>query len=246
MLINKNSLRVDHEYQREKLVVQKVRDIQSNWSWAGCGCILVAMRKDGSFWVFDGQHRVMAARNRSDIINLPCLVFEVESKMQEAAGFLVSNTLRKPVTAIAKFKAMVMSGDRNAVAVDSLLKRLGMNVTENPFSSREVKCVANMLKHAAVSMDVLEVALRAAKSLDGDEPVHRDMLDGLVWIERKHGCVADPRFTKRLASMSRHEIVLAIQRFGIAEGHRGDRVSGMAILHSVNKGLRHKFGDNND
>lgn len=246
MLIDKNELRIDHDYQRDKVIVSKIREIQANWSWAGCGCILVARRVDGSLWVFDGQHRVLAARSRADITELPCLVFEVESKEQEAAGFLVSNTQRKQVTAIAKFKAMVMTGDSNAVAVDSLLKKLGITVSDNPSCSRELRCVAKCLKHAALSVATLEMAMRAALSLDGDEPVHRDMLDGLVWVERKHGLLSDAKFMRRFSSLSRHDILASMQRFAIAEGVRGDKVSGMAILHCVNKGLRHKFGDADD
>jgi hypothetical protein len=243
MHIDKNDLRIDHEYQREKVIVQKVREIQANWSWAGCGCILVAMRQDGGFWVFDGQHRVLAARNRADISELPCLVFEVESKNQEAAGFLVANTQRKPVTAIAKFKALVMTGDPAAIAVDRILNELGIEVSDNPQGGRQIKCVANCLKHAATNAEVLSAALRAAISIDGDEPVHRDMLDGLVWIERRFGLLADSRFMRRFRSVSREDIVLAMQRFAAAEGCRGDRVCGTAILKCINKGLRQKFGE---
>lgn len=246
MQIDKNELQIDHDYQREKVIQEKVREIQSNWSWAGCGCILVAMRQDGTFWVFDGQHRVLAARNRSDITTLPCLVFEVDSKTQEAAGFLVSNTQRKPVTAIAKFKAMVMTGDSAAMAVRRILDELGMEISDNPHGSRQIKCVYNCLKHAAVNPDILSAALDASLLLEGDEPVHRDMLDGFVWIERKYGLLSDSRFLRRLSSLSRDDIVTAIGKFGAAEGHRGDRVSGQAIMRCVNKGLRQKFGEVDD
>ena len=243
LMIDKDALNVDHDYQRDKVIIPKVRDIQSNWSWAGCGAILVACRPDGTFWVFDGQHRVIAARNRDDISMLPCLVFDVESRVQEASGFLVANTQRKPVTAIAKFKAMVMTQDAAAVLVDSVLKKLGVVVSDTPRNSREIKCVTNCLKHAAYGGSFLESVLMAAISLDGDEPASRDMLDGLAWIERKHKLLSDARFMKRLSAMSRAEILGAMSRFAAAEGHRGDKVAGMAILQCVNKGLRQKFGD---
>jgi hypothetical protein len=243
MQIDKNELQVDYEYQRDKVIQEKVREIQSNWSWAGCGCILVAMRQDGTFWVFDGQHRVLAARSRSDIANLPCLVFELDSKTHEAAGFLVANTQRKPVTAISKFKALVMTGDSAAVAVNSMFEELGLEISDNAQGARQIKCVQACLKHAASSTSVLASALRTAIDLEGDEPVHRDMLDGLVWVERKYKLLSDPKFIRRLNSISRSDIITAIGRFAAAEGCRGERVSGTAILRCVNKGLRQKFGD---
>jgi len=243
MMVDKNELSIDYEYQRDKVIIRKVRELQSNWSWAGCGCILVAMRQDGSFWVFDGQHRVLAARNRADISILPCLVFEVDNKTQEAAGFLVSNTQRKPVTAIAKFKAMVMTGDPTAVAVDSLLKKLGLTVCDTAAHRHELKCVAVCLKHATSGVDVLEAALRAALALDGDEPVHRDMLDGLTWIHKKYRLLSDTRFMRRFSGIGRADIVSAMNRFAIAQENRSDKVCGMAILQCVNKGLRQRFGD---
>jgi hypothetical protein len=128
--IHKHDLNIDHTYQRENVIISKVQQIQASWSWIGCGTILVALRHDGSYWVMDGQHRVLAARNRSDIDELPCLVFAVESKTDEAAGFLVANTQRKPVTAIAKYKAMVLTNDPTAMAVDEVLRRLGLEVAD--------------------------------------------------------------------------------------------------------------------
>lgn len=245
-LIGKHDLHIDHEYQREKVIKQKVQNIQSNWSWAGCGAILVAMRADGTFWVFDGQHRVLAARNRADIFDLPCMVFEVDDKTQEAAGFLVANTERKAVNAVSKFKAMVMTKDPNAVAVEAVLRKLDMVVAENAAGRREIKCVRLCLKLAAFGGDLLELVLRAASSLGGDKPAHRDTLEGLAWLHRKHGLLSNPRFLKRFASMTREELASSVNSFAAAEGHRGDKVAGTAILRCVNKGLRQKFGQSDE
>lgn len=246
MLIEKNELRVDYEYQRDRIAIGKVREIQSNWSWAGCGCILVAMRADGSFWVFDGQHRVIAARSRADITTLPCLVFEVENKAQEAAGFIVSNTQRKPIPATAKFRAMVMAGDPVAVAVDSMLCRLGMSVSASANSRRELKCVATCLKYAATSLPSLEKAIAAINLLEGNESPQSHVIDGLVWLDRKFGVLSDARFLKKFVTLSREEIESSTQRFAIVHGNRGDKVNGEAILHLVNKNLRNKFGDKDE
>jgi len=43
---------------------------------------VVALRDDNKWFVVDGQHRKLAADQRSDIRELPCLVFETN----EAGG----------------------------------------------------------------------------------------------------------------------------------------------------------------
>lgn len=246
MEIDKNDLMIDHSYQREKVLIYKVREIASNWSWAGCGCLLVAMRPNGSFWVFDGQHRVLAARSRSDISLLPCLVFECAEVTQEAAGFLVSNGERKPVTAAAKFKALVLTGDESAMAVQGVFDRLGITLSEQPSRAGELKCIANCLHFASVDVNMLERVLKACLSLCTSEPIIKDVLQGMYWIEKRYGLVSDSRFMNRLCSLSCGEIMASIAKFAAAEGKRGDRVCGTAILKLVNKGLRHKFGDEAD
>ena len=245
--INKHDLNIDHAYQREKVIIKKVQQIQSSWSWVGCGMILVALRKDGSFWVMDGQHRVLAARNRSDIDELPCLVFSVESKTDEAAGFLVANTQRKPVTAIAKYKAMVLTKDTTAMAVDEVLDRLGIEVAETAVGVHQIKCVTKCLKVAADNKETLYLCLRAYMRLDGAPSIHSHMLDGLAWLHKRHNVLSDSRFVERFTSQDIEELHLTIRRYAVAEGSTSGKVCGTAILKCVNKGLRRKFGsDGND
>lgn len=242
--IDKHELNIDHAYQREKVSLGKVQQIQSSWSWVGCGMILVALRKDGTYWVMDGQHRVLAARNRSDIDELPCLVFSVESKNDEAAGFLVANTQRKPVTAIAKYKAMVLTKDATAMAVDEVLDRLGIEVAETAVNVHQIKCVTKCLKVAADSKETLYLCLRAYMRLDGAPSINSRMLDGLAWLHKRHELLSDSRFVERFASQDIEELHLAIRRYAVAEGSTAAKVCGAAILTCVNKGLRNKFGVN--
>jgi hypothetical protein len=243
--IDKQLLNIDHEYQRDKVIVSKIRQIQSEWSWAGCGCILVAMRPDGSFWVFDGQHRVLAARNRADIRELPCMVFECNEKTQEAAGFLVSNSERKPVSALDKFKALVMTGDQSAKIVSRVFSELGVVVDSNPRTARQLKCVGRCLQLAAQDAETFEWALQSTIELSGDLPIHRDILDGLFWVERRYGLCGTNAFDQALRRASRADILESISKFGAAEGKRGEKVCGRAILKVLNKYRRtpHRFGD---
>jgi hypothetical protein len=242
MMIRKQDLNVDHSYQRDKVFVQKVRQIASQWSWAGCGCILVAMRTDGSFWVFDGQHRVLAAKTRSDIHELPCMVFDCVDVKQEAAGFLVSNAERKPVSALDKFKALVMTGDKTAKIVSEVFESVGIVICSDPKEAKHLKCVSKCLQLAEKNADVFEWALQSTVELCGDHPVHRDILDGLFWIETKYGLCGTSRFDKALSSASRSRILDSIAKFAAAEGKRGERVCGTGILKVLNHKRQNRFG----
>ena len=82
--LNKSVLKVDHEYQRNASE-RKVLALANSWSWVACGAIVVGQR-DSTYWVIDGQHRVLAARRRADIEMLPCLIFQSDGVASEARG----------------------------------------------------------------------------------------------------------------------------------------------------------------
>ena len=241
--IDKRDIQVDHEYQREKIAWQKVKDLTRNWSWAGCGCILVAKREDGSYWVFDGQHRVLASMRRADIDTLPCLVFQTHSKVSEAKGFLFANSERKPVLALDKFRAAVMTGDETAVKANDIFKKHAIELDTSPSKPRQLKCVALCLRLVQRNCDAFEWALCSALRLCSDRPVHSDILHGLFWIENKYKLCGDNRFESALMNASPDSILDSIARYAAAEGKRGDAVCGKGILKILNHKRRNKFGD---
>lgn len=243
MWINKHVLSVDHSYQRDEVIVAKVRQIQSQWTWLGCGAILVVMRPDGTYWVYDGQHRVMAAMNRSDITNLPCLVFECSDVREEAVAFLKVNTERKPATALAKFKARVCSGDDAAGVVNDVFERLGITLTKAATREREIKCIEVCVRYAAADPERFERVMSAALVLCVDGPVTKDIAQALWWVDKQHELLSDKRFMTRLRDMTASEVTASIAKFALAEEARGERVCGVALLRMANKGLRKKFGD---
>lgn len=246
MEINKHFLNVDHSYQRNEVIVPKVRQIQSQWSWLGCGAILVVMRTDGTFWVYDGQHRVTAALNRSDITDLPCLVFECSDVKEEAVAFLKVNTERKPVTSFHKFNARVCSGDDAAGLVNDVFVRLGITLTKTATRSREIKCIDMCLRYAAADAERFERVMSAALVLCVDSPITKVIANALWWVDKQHELLSDNRFMTRLRDMTASEVTASIAKFALAEEKRGERVCGMALLRMANKGLRKKFGDSEE
>lgn len=244
MEINKHEIQVDHDYQRDQVNVDKVRAIAGAWSWAGCGAISVALRPDGRFFVFDGQHRVLAAKVRADITTLPCMAYECDSVAKEAAGFLVTNSERKPVTAIDKFRSLVITDDEAAQHVKHVLSDLGLEICKTANRPGQIKCVARCMTLATSDPDCFRKAAVLAERICRDvSPIHEDIMAGLFHIHRKHGLLDDGRFVRRVVDVGHAALVDGIRRSRIFRGKGGELTLMEGILAAVNKGLRNRFGE---
>lgn len=244
MEIDKSELHIDHEYQRDDVNVGKVRAIASSWSWAGCGSISVALRPDGRFFVFDGQHRLLAAKTRADITTMPCMVFECDSVAMEAAGFLVTNSHRKPPTAIDKFRSLVKTEDEAARHVKETLRDLGLEISKTANRPGQIKCIARCMTLATADLESFKKSLMLAERVCRDvSPIHEDIVAGLFHIHRRNGLLDDGRFVRRVLDVGHSSLVDGIRRCRIFRGKGGELTLMEGILAAVNKGLRNRFGE---
>jgi len=242
MEINKSDIHVDHEYQREEVLVDKVRSIASAWSWAGCGAINVALRPDGRFFVFDGQHRLLAAKTRADITTMPCMVYECDSVAKEASGFLVTNSERKPVTAIDKFRSLVITEDDAAQHVKQVLLDLGLEICKTASKPGQIKCVARCMTLATSNLEYFRKAACLAERVCRDvAPIHEDIIAGLFHLQRKYELLDDTRFVRRVLDVGHASLVDGIRRARIFREKGGELGLIEGMLAAVNKGLRNRF-----
>lgn len=110
-------LAIDPSYQRSIAGTDSqrlIRAIAKRWNWDLCLPLVVSRRADGNLYVIDGQHRLEAARLRTDIAHLPCVVGNYSDAAAEAANFVHLNQRRRPLTGLDLFKAAVASGDSEA------------------------------------------------------------------------------------------------------------------------------------
>jgi hypothetical protein len=247
MEISKADLNIDHSYQRDDINEPKILEIAKNWSWVGCGAILVAVRPDGTWFVFDGQHRVLAARKRSDVLTLPCMVYECESVQQEAVGFLVSNDHRKPVTAIGKFKSLVMAEDEIAVRVREVLEQHGLELCKTATKPGQIKCVRRCQFMCSTNATSFERCLAlAAEACEGECAIQEDLLMALFGCHQKHKLLDDRRFCNRVKDIGVPAIMEQIRKTRGYRGIGGEETAREGLLFAVNKGLRQKFGESSD
>lgn len=238
--VDKTILKINEEYQRSA-IKNKIADITAEWSWLACGALIVAKR-DGSLWVVDGQHRLLAAMRRSDIRALPCVIFETETIKDEAIGFLSANTNRRPVTAIGKHKALVASGDEAASFVSRILEAKGLRVVRVAKMKGHIKCLAWCVKRAAVDSGrfVRIIDLASEMCFRDEMPVHEKLLEGLWIIDCKIG-LNDPRLKRRVLEVGTKRLVDAAARAAVFYGGGGGKAWAEGILGEINKGLKNKF-----
>ena len=238
--LHKDVLQIHPAYQRD-VIPAKVKEITANWSWVGAGAIVVGER-GGEFWVIDGQHRVLAAKRRSDITHLPCVVFQTDGVKQEAVAFLDLNTGRKPVSSIGKFKAMLAAGDEAASTVHRVMEELGVTPKATANKGKELKSVAWAVRRAGEDAEKFEIVMRMASELSHDIPIQERLLDGLWYInDRMRGGISDKRFSDRLRAVGARRLIDAANKAAAYFVKGGANVWETGMMDEINKGLRNKF-----
>lgn len=241
-MLHKDVLQIHPAYQRDVLT-EKVKAITAAWSWLSLGAIVVGER-GGEFWVIDGQHRALAAKRRSDITHLPCVVFKTFDVKTEARGFLDLNTGRKPVTAVAKQKAMVAAGDEIAAYVQQQCEALGLEIKPSTHAAGHLKCVAWCTRRAAEDKDVFRLVLAMGAELSAQDqmPVAERLLEGLWQLNAKCGDgLADKRLAKRLREKGARTLLDAANRAAAYYVSGGGKVWAQGMLAELNKGMHRKF-----
>jgi hypothetical protein len=246
--IHKRLLKVNNDVYQRDGIVSKVNELASNWSWIACGVLVVASR-DGVFWVVDGQHRKLAADKRSDIQELPCMVFDVDEIKEEAQAFLATNTNRRNVSALDKFRAKLAAGDIIANKVQEAIHAAGLRVTSASIEPRAFKSVAQAQKIAAQDYDGLVAVLSLCGELARDEnaPVHSRLLSGLYYIHRRiENGVDDARLRKRIKQIGARQLVAGANKAAAYYGHAGSKVCADGMIQEINHGLHNKFAMKED
>jgi hypothetical protein len=240
MEIPKELLVVDHTYQRSANR-QKIREIQSDFSWIAFCCIAVALRA-GRYYVIDGQHRQLAAMSRSDIDTIPCMVFESVSIEEEAKGFLSTNTLRKPIASIDGFKARLVAGDEEALYIDRILRyniiRL-MKRTDGPLTMASVAACFGMVRESRPDFDQ---AVSIVAELCQNCPVHHFLIQGMYYLSKNLDTpLTDTRLRKRILSIGADGLVKAANKAVAYHDAGGSAIWSKGMLDEINKRVRTPF-----
>lgn len=237
--VPKRELRIDPEYQRAANE-KKVLAIASDFMWAAFGVASVARRKDGTLWVFDAQHRVLAAWRRDDINELPCIVYDVASQSEEALHFIQANTLRKPLTSIDKHKAFVVAGDPVAAVVDDLA-RIAQRRIGGDSSPSTIRCVTLL----RLWIDRDEALIRRMWPLIvrvcAGQVMPERVVDTLLYIESRicpGRTLTEKTLADRLAAQTAEGVNRAAANAAALYTKGGASVWAVGVLRILNKGIK--------
>lgn len=242
LMMNKADLDVDHTYQRDAKEV-KLLEIARSWSWIACGAIVVAER-NGKFFVIDGQHRVMAARKRSDIQQLPCVVFQTHEVKQEAKGFLTAQTKRKPVTAPEKFRALVAIQDPEAMMVQDLLNQAGRTASDGGKGANCVTCIGVLLRWAKLDAQTLRAVWPLIISVSDGEPVVERIVESLIYIAKRMPpgmSLMDREWQRRVLKVGAKALLEGAARASAYYARGGAKIWASGMIDTINRGHRNRL-----
>lgn len=217
--IDKSRLHVDLTYQRESNNF-RAQDIASDWSWVACGVIVINDR-DGVYYVIDGQHRVLAAMKRIDIDLLPCLVFREKTVKDEAVGFYTASTKRANISALQKYKTLLVMDDPDAVYMDDAFKKLGIKVMKNANGPMQLKSVSSLYKiKKRDTSDFDKLITLLAEICDNESPVTQALIGGLDHIGRRID-LNDQKLRKRIKTVGAIQLDLSAKKGAAIAGSTG-------------------------
>lgn len=122
-------LTVDPQVQRSRLSEAKVRRIYANFNPDALGVITVSLRKDMSYVVLDGMHRVEAVRRLTDNTGtMSAHVLTGLALAEEAEIFLDLNYSDKP-TIIERYRVSVVAKDELNTKINDLVHAYGYTVS---------------------------------------------------------------------------------------------------------------------
>lgn len=238
MWIDKQLLSVDHRYQRDG-DNEKAQILAQRFSWQAFGTLIVARRPAGEFKIADGQHRWLASLKRADITKVPCIVFDSVDEGHEAGVFLEANAHRKPVSAVAKFKAAVLSGNQIALAIKALVDDAGREVTGSS-NANAVNCVALLGRLLERCPDVLFKVWPVITSVCVGRPISERIVDALVYLESRMPegqSLTDRRWRGRLVDIGVDELNRAMSMASAFYARGGAKVWAIGVVNRLNKGV---------
>jgi len=153
--------------------------------------------------------------------------------------------VRKPLSSIDKFKALIAAEDPVAIYIRDLFSELGVKPRSSGAASPlELASVGWSLRKAQENRAAFETTVRICVEMCRNVgPIAEHLLDGLYYI---HTCseiamLKDQKFCERLLKVGSERLVNAARRASAYYARGGAKVWAQGMLDELNKNLHTKF-----
>lgn len=130
-----SDLHIDHDYQRQvstKAGCRVIRRLSKSFHWSRFQPITISRRDlGGGYWVIDGQHRMLAAREMG-LDEIPACLVQLDNKPEQASAFVDINSDRVKINVLAIHHAQVVSGDKMACRIKFCCDKAGVSIPRYP------------------------------------------------------------------------------------------------------------------
>jgi len=157
-----SELLVDAAYQRA-INKDRVDRIVGSFSPRQFGYLKVS-RRDGKYYVIDGQHRLAAAKILG-YTSLPCNVCEGMNQRAEAEDFRVQQDNMSRIHTRDRFRAAITAGDEESVNIARIVSEYGYTLQGFGIDVRSSECISSIgtlqriVRGSAEGLKILDLTL---------------------------------------------------------------------------------------
>ena len=245
-----DELFVDYAYQRNCINKNVVDDICAHFDVRLMRPLKVSIH---SMCIIDGQHTAMACVRRN-IKEVPVILLDSDSVEEDAHLFVQFNRKINKVAPADIFKARVAEGDPTAVALDKVLRELGIaTVKGSAHAGHGIQGIPTLLEMGEQNLQRAIDCVRVADMLSEGQIMSMAVMKGIWWLY-EHG-VNMLRQVNRLCknldktrkSLSRQDAIIhmvSLKEFSMSIRTTDKtpftigEVYGKVMLDVLNKGLR--------
>jgi len=242
-----DELLVDAAYQRS-LNKYRVERIVKNFNPRQFGYLKVS-RRDGKYYVIDGQHRLAAAKILG-YTTLPCNVCDGLNRQTEADDFRIQQDNMSRVHTRDRFRAAVTANDEESVKIAKSVSEYGFTLQGLGMDAKSADCISSIstlqriVRGSADGFKILDLTLYLVRlAWDGQhKATHGFVLGGTAaFVKRFVGKDFNyENFVKQLSG----ELVTIIANYEaekydhhIKSENRLDRLFSNLLAKQYNKGL---------
>ena len=240
-LVDKQLLNLDDAYQRERTSEQAVRRIAGHFDWTLFGVLKVAERPDGTLWVFDGGHRLRACFYRSDIQEIPCIVFALAELADEARAFIAGAKMTQRISSMDTFRAATVAMEPSACRTAAILGELGLKANKYARLPHEIKCIHTVQKCVQENDGLAKRTLAACAQMANESPISGQVFGGLfALVAHFNGRDLLTEYEGALVRLTQKEVERSIRQLSAEVGRGGTTVAAKGIMALLNKNKKTK------